>query len=163
MYYRLTYTQDNEEKSLILRTNKEDAENQAHALLGILGGTITLEKRVSEYFGEWNFHTSVSQLQETTHKEPEIIQKCSAFTSAPLSHKKLGTFKTQRLEEEPELIQELVYICEAKKVILPNSELLCNYNARQKEIVEFILGLNVSMDTIHQKMKAYEVEREFYR
>ena len=158
MYYQYIYKNGKTIKTKEERTNSTLAEINAVLWANELGGNgvLIIKRRQSDYWGEYKPFLEIKQVNAVDYKPLSKVQQMGSIKGKRTKIYKLNPFKQYNLDNENPIIQELVWICETKKALLPRSPLLSIYNNKLSEIVGNIKRFNIDMEYIYNRLEYYE-------
>jgi len=161
MYYRLTYINENKNELKEFASNRENAEKEAWVLLESHDniGKVLIERRESEYYGEYKFCLAITKSGDSNrpvHETPMFY---------PISDKstkwsEISPFKQLKLEEEDPTIRRLIWICQSKKNMFDRSAVRQDFNSARDEQIKILESQGVPYSEIAEKATRYDCWHE---
>ena len=161
MYYRLTYKHAGVVDEIGLQTNQDQAEIEAWDLLDNHGqiGSVVIERRYSEYYGDYKHVLTISQGLEEENRPTDTKKSLGPTPSTRYGRrpmKELCIFKQLKLDDEPKALRKLMWICECKSLTLKGSDTRKMLIDSQNKQIEFIKSVGLTYEDIEEFAEYYE-------
>ena len=161
MWYRLSYSHNNLTDELELSTSQDMVEIEAWDLLDKHNqiGTVVIERRPSEYYGEYRHFLTISQGLDSGYRPNNDKVKLGPVPSSIYGRRpirELCIFKQLKLDDEPRDLRKLLWICECKTLALKDSETLKMLKDMQEKQIDTIKKSGISYDNIVEFAEFYE-------
>ena len=163
MYYRLTYSNNEENEVKEFSTSRERAELEAGFLLNNHGqiGKVVVESRASEYYGDYRHVLTIENTGIPVKQDPDEAPNL-CYTGNPNSRwsNELHPFLQHKLEEESIDIQRLMWICQVKGSTLHQGKTRSIFCSKRDEQVAIIEGSGKTFEEIKMIAGVYKCKDE---
>ena len=161
MYYRLSYSHEDLTDIKELNTRQDRAEIEAWELLDKHNqiGTVVIERRQSEYYGDYRHVLTISQGPEgdIISNKPKLgLGNIPFYKTGKQFNHELCIFKQLKLDEEPKELRRLLWICECKSLAIRGSDTKKMLIDLQEKQIDIIRNSGISFEDIVEFAEQYE-------